>query len=72
MGLVGELPEDGDGIGEGDGWEAIGFEQIQHERNWARDLGIVLDSDPAQVSSTGVTQFDEPADTQVSDREPTE
>jgi len=32
------------------------FEQIQQERRWAADLGIVLDTDPAHVSATGVAQ----------------
>lgn len=32
------------------------LEQIQLERQWARDLGIVLDTDPAQVSASGSAQ----------------
>jgi phage portal protein, lambda family len=32
------------------------FEQLAHERNWARDLGIVLDTDPAMVSEAGQAQ----------------
>lgn len=32
------------------------FEQIQIERRWANELGIVLDTDPLQVSAAGLTQ----------------
>lgn len=32
------------------------FEQLALERAWANDLGIVLDTDPALVSATGVAQ----------------
>lgn len=32
------------------------LEQIRLERQWARDLGIVLDTDPAQVSASGSAQ----------------
>lgn len=32
------------------------FEQIAHERRWARDLDIVLDTDPALVAGSGVAQ----------------
>jgi lambda family phage portal protein len=32
------------------------FEQIKLEREWANDLGIVLDTDPRQVSAAGLTQ----------------
>ena len=34
------------------------YEQIALERQWARDNGIVLDTDPEMVSATGVAQFD--------------
>lgn len=32
------------------------FEQIAHERRWAQDLGIVLDTDPAVTSANGSAQ----------------
>ncbi|SKC57261.1 phage portal protein, lambda family [Pseudoxanthomonas indica] len=32
------------------------FEQIEHERRWARELGIVLDTDPALVADSGTAQ----------------
>ncbi len=32
------------------------FEQIAHERRWAADLGIVLDTDPAVTSASGIAQ----------------
>lgn len=32
------------------------FEQIRLERSWANELGIVLDTDPRQVSGAGLTQ----------------
>lgn len=34
------------------------YEQIALERQWARDNGVVLDTDPALVSATGVSQSD--------------
>lgn len=32
------------------------YEQIKRERDWATQLGIVLDTDPKQVSNAGLTQ----------------
>lgn len=34
------------------------IEQLRNERTWAQSQGVVLDSDPAQTSAAGVTQFD--------------
>lgn len=48
------------------------FEQIAQERAWANELGITLDSDPGQVSSSGVTQFDEPGRSTAPEPEETE
>jgi len=42
------------------------LEQIALERQWANDLGIVLDTDPKLVSSSGVAQDGAP---QTSDEE---
>lgn len=36
------------------------YEQIALERKWAADKGIVLDTDPRQVSATGVAQSQPP------------
>ncbi len=35
------------------------IEQLALERGWARDRGVVLDSDPAQTSAAGVAQADQ-------------
>lgn len=39
------------------------FEQIALERNWAAEMGIVLDTDPRQVSAAGLTQARTPGST---------
>ena len=59
-------------IAERGGRMADTYEQIAQERAWANELGITLDSDPGQVSSSGVTQFDQPAPAAATDPEPTE
>lgn len=46
------------------------FEQLALERAWASDLGIVLDTDPALVSATGVAQSEMDASTNQQQDQP--